>query len=380
MIQVRVSLFLIVLLITGACDPADTDTDREDSWMLSGFVKADSVNPVLQPLENVSFNDPVTGKTVEWASRNVLNPAAVVRNDTVFLFFRAQDRTGTSRIGLALSADGLHFDVREAPVFYPENDEMKEYEWSYLKEDDPECSNCFDGVEDPRIVSMPGGGYVMTYTAYDGRTARMALAVSDDLYHWEKKGLILTDSSLVDSWSKSGAIVARKEGDQVVAARIRDKYWMYFGDTDLFMAVSDDLITWNPLRNEENGALIRVMHPRAGYFDSRLVEPGPFALLTDDGILLLYNGSNAANSNDPGLPAFTYAAGQALFSADAPYRLIDRSDSYFLHPEKPYEITGEVNQVCFIEGLVHHSGHWFLYYGTADSRIAVAAAPATENN
>jgi beta-1,2-mannosidase len=31
-----------------------------------------------------------------------------------------------------------------------------------------------------------------------------------------------------------------------------------------------------------------------------------------------------------------------------------------------------VNQVCFIEGLVPLNGKWFLYYGTADSKIGVA--------
>jgi predicted GH43/DUF377 family glycosyl hydrolase len=47
-------------------------------------------------------------------------------------------------------------------------------------------------------------------------------------------------------------------------------------------------------------------------------------------------------------------------------------DTYFMTPDKPYETTGQVNQVCFIEGLVNYKGKWFLYYGTADSKIAVA--------
>jgi len=47
-------------------------------------------------------------------------------------------------------------------------------------------------------------------------------------------------------------------------------------------------------------------------------------------------------------------------------------DTYFMKPDKPYEITGQVNYVCFVEGLVQYKGKWFLYYGTADSKIAVA--------
>jgi predicted GH43/DUF377 family glycosyl hydrolase len=96
--------------------------------------------------------------------------------------------------------------------------------------------------------------------------------------------------------------------------------------------------------------------------------------MTDKGILLIYNSSNAANFNDPNLPKFTYAAAQALFDKTQPYKLLDRTESYFIHPDKDYEKIGEVNEVCFVEGLVFFKDQWFLYYGTADSKIAVAVA------
>jgi len=118
--------------------------------------------------------------------------------------------------------------------------------------------------------------------------------------------------------------------------------------------------------------MIEVLQPRPGYFDSRLVEPGPYALYKDEGILLIYNASNAKNLNDPDLPIYTYAAGQALFDKNAPHKLIDRTNGYFIYPDKDYEKVGEVNEVCFVEGLVKFKGKWFLYYGTADSKIAVA--------
>ncbi|MBS1555050.1 MAG: hypothetical protein JSU09_08995 [Bacteroidetes bacterium] len=81
--------------------------------------------------------------------------------------------------------------------------------------------------------------------------------------------------SYQDTWSKSGAIVAKEVGSKIIAQKINEKYWMYFGDTDLFMATSDDLIRWEPLI--ENGKLKSILRARRGYFDSRLVESGPYA-------------------------------------------------------------------------------------------------------
>ena len=349
------------------------------SWVLNGFEKVDSINPILAPRPEQTFLCPVAGREVRWEERNVLNPAAVVKDGKVHLFYRAQYETGTSRIGLAVSADGLHFQKETAPVLYPAEDDMKVYEWNYRKGEGkptlPECPTCFfDGVEDPRIVERNDGLYVMAYTSYDGKTARLSLASSADLRTWTKHGLVLRDEEFSDYWSKSGAIVAETVGNRQVARKIDGKYWMYFGDTDLFLATSDDLIRWEPCRSAESGKLISVLHPRPGYFDSRLVEPGPYALLRPEGIVLIYNGSNAANFSDPALPKFTYAAGQALFDREAPYRQIDRTQGYFIHPDKDYEKVGEVNEVCFVEGLVRFQDQWFLYYGTADSKIAVAVS------
>ncbi len=330
-----------------------------NNWTLTGFVKVDSLNPILQPDSSQQFVCPVSKQTVLWEERNVLNPSAVVKDGKVYLLYRAQDRNMTSRLGLAVSEDGLHFTKMKQPVFYPSNDSMQVYEWK-------------GGVEDPRLVESEDGTYILTYTSYDGKTARLCLATSKDLQTWTKHGLVLSDAKYKDSWSKSGAIVAKQNGSKAIAAKINGKYWMYFGDTDLFMASSADLIHWTVAENEESKKMISVLHPRMGYFDSRLVEPGPYALLKDEGVLLIYNGSNAANFSDSSMPKFTYAAGQALFAKDEPWKLIGRTDSNFIRPDKEYERIGEVNEVCFVEGLVYFSNKWFLYYGTADSKIAVA--------
>ena len=219
----------------------------------------------------------------------------------------------------------LHFTKMKEPVFYPDNDSLKIFEWE-------------GGVEDPRVVETEDGTYIMTYTAYDGTVARLLLATSPDLLHWTKHGTVL-QGKYKNTWSKSGAIVARQEGTRMIATKINGKYWMYFGDTDLFIATSEDLIHWTPV--EENGKLKSVLRPRKGYFDSRLVESGPFGLLTDKGILLLYNGMNLdTDDGDSSIAKGAYCAGQALFDKNNPTELIDRLEKNFLMPDKPYEMSG----------------------------------------
>jgi len=328
---------------------------------LLGFEKADSVNPCLLPDPTLRFRDPILGREIQWAVKDVFNPATVVRGDTLFMIFRAEDsigrHAGTSRLGLAYSFDGLHFEKEPAPVFYPDEDLMKRYEWE-------------GGCEDPRVVESEEGRYIMTYTAYDGQTARLCVASSPNLRHWTKHGLVFGESAYRDRWSKSGAIVCRRRGNRLVAERLDGRYWMYWGDKHIHLAYSDDLLAWTPLAA---GDSLRVVLPyRPGFFDSDLVEPGPPALLTEAGILLIYNARNYGPDRLSSLAEGTYCAGQGLFDPKDPERLIERTDQPFFCPERDYEVSGQVNRVVFLEGLAPFRNRWFLYYGTADSKIAVA--------
>ncbi|MEK6782842.1 MAG: glycoside hydrolase family 130 protein [Bacteroidota bacterium] len=358
---------LICLYFLASCAPKEkvSYTEiRDTTWALLPFTKVDSLNPILNASDG-KFICPILKKEVLWEEKDVFNPAAVVRHDSVYLIYRAEDKigkhAGTSRLGLAISADGLHFTRRNEPIFFPSEDFMKPYEWE-------------GGIEDPRIVEGEKGTYIMTYTAYDGKVARLCLASSTDLITWTKHGLVLT-GPYVDYWSKSGAIISKQVGEKIMAQKINGKYWMYFGDTDLFLATSDDLIRWQPVL--ENDKLKSILQPRKRYFDSRLVESGPYALLTEKGIVLLYNGMNLDSGGDSTIAKGAYCAGQALFDAADPTKLLDRLEKNFLRPDKQYEILGQINQVCFVEGLVPFKGKWFLYFGTADSKIAVATSSTT---
>ncbi|MGZ8553893.1 MAG: glycoside hydrolase family 130 protein, partial [Chitinophagaceae bacterium] len=95
-------------------------------------------------------------------------------------------------------------------------------------------------------------------------------------------------------------------------------------------------------------------------------------MLTDQGIVLIYNSRNVPAIGDTTMAEGTYTVSQILLDKNDPSKVIDRMNTYFMKPEKDFEITGQVNRVCFAEGLVNYKNKWFLYYGTADSKIAVA--------
>jgi beta-1,2-mannosidase len=359
-----VSVAPLVAHIDSSTQPlaADTSTD----WAMIPFTKVDSVNPVLIP-GGATFFDPLRREPVKWEEKDVFNPAIVVKKGKLYMLYRAQDKSGrpagTSRIGLAVSDDGYHFIRRPTPVLYPAEDAQKKLEWE-------------GGCEDPRVVQDERGIYYMTYTAFDGRTARLMVATSADLVHWIKHGGAFADAyngKYSQTWSKSGSVVSRYPGGKVVAAKINGKYWMYWGDKSIWAATSDDLIHWTPV--ETGSALKIVIAPRSGHWDSQLVESGPPAMITKEGILLIYNGMNERADGDSTLPEGMYGGGQVLLDIHDPTKVLRRLGHNFFRPEKPYEVTGQVGQVCFLEGLADFKGHWLLYYGTADSRIAVAVGP-----
>ena len=83
--------------------------------------------------------------------------------------------------------------------------------------------------------------------------------------------------------------------------------------------------------------------------------------------------NKAGAEGDTLYTANSYCAGQALFDAKDPTKLIDRLDKPFYVPESDFEKSGQYPAgTVFIEGLVFHNQKWFLYYGCADSRVAVA--------
>jgi beta-1,2-mannosidase len=338
-------------------------------WVLGPFEKPAAVNPIIRPNAASTFLSPMTDSVVRWEELATFNPAAVVRGGKVYVLYRAEDATGkhdigfhTSRIGLAESSDGLHFTRSATPVLYPDKDVQARYEWT-------------GGVEDPRVVETENGTYVMTYTQWNRDVPRLAVATSTDLVHWKKHGPAFANADsgkYLKMETKSGAILTSVVGNRLVATKVNGKYWMYFNVPDILVATSDDLIDWTPLADND-GKVLKVLSPRAGYFDSWLVEAGPPAIITDHGIVLIYNAGNSGKFGPPGIPERAYTGGQALFDASNPIKLLARTNEPFIKPTEDYERTGQYKQgTTFAEGLVPFKGRWLLYYGTADSRVGVA--------
>ncbi len=300
-----------------------------------------------------------------WAAKDVFNPAAVLHGGRVHLIFHAEDRdgplAGTSRLGLATSDDGIHFDPEPEPVLFPADDPFRSLEWP-------------GGCEDPRVVASPDGGFVCLYTAFEGTTAVLCVATSSDLRTWTKHGPAFAGTAHERRWSKSGAVVTALDHDRLVAARVGGRYWMYWGEGVGFAATSDDLVHWSPVeldtmaarRIERTDDGWRVHHtpgspslrpilvPRPGRFDSLLVEPGPPALLTDDGIVLIYNGANHPTRGDASLPPRAYQPGQVLFDPLEPGSPIARGTEPFLRPTAAAERAGQVDDVCFAQASIVH--------------------------
>ena len=356
--------WIAIIILTGCSSQKALMSD------LSSFYKP-VTNPILKADSSLVFYDSLKKTMVKWQKADVFNPAAVVKNGKVYLFTRSEDNPAailggrTSRIGIAVSDDGINFKNHPTPVLYPDDSKYKEY-------DSP------GGCEDPRVVETEDGRYVMAYTSWNYDVPRLSIAISGDMYHWDKKGPAFAaayHSKFLNLASKSGSMITKMKNGRPILAKIKGKYWMYWGEHFVNLAWSTNLYDWNPLLDDA-GEFKKAMITRPGKFDSDLTECGPPALITDKGILLIYNGRNSTGQNaDPSLPKGTYSVGQVIFDINDMEKIVFRTDTCLLKPSLLHEITGQYKAgTTFSEGLVYFKNKWFLYYGTADSFVGVAIA------
>lgn len=202
-------------------------------------------NPVLQPNP---FN--------AWEALNVFNPSVIVHDGLYHMHYRAQGTDYVSRIGYAVSRDGVHWNRLQEPVFEPSSDVDAR------------------GVEDPRITEIDGRFY-MAYTA-SGRLAKHPetgtpasgitpmYAVSDDLITWERLGPVVEGED-----NKDHALFPERVGGRFVTFHRRPP--------STWLAFSSDLRSWDDR--------VEIIQPRPGLWDGKRVGAGGPPILTDEPIL-----------------------------------------------------------------------------------------------
>ena len=311
-------------------------------------------NPILSPYYNH-----------EWESLKVYNPASIYDNTEHHLFYRAEGPDNVSRIGYAYSFDGESFIRYDSPLIEP----------------DSPLESC--GIEDPRIAKIDDV-FFLTYTAYDGETARLSLATSTDLKIWKRHGPMLVGwnqekaegfsvqwdkarngQNTKKDWSKAGGIIPET---------INNRYWMLFGDSNIWLAHSADGLNWKAV----NEPLLRPRNKKSAMaFDGKHLEMGPPPIKTRSGWLAIYHGIDADK---------TYRLGYVLLDLRNPQNIIYRSPDPFFEPDEKYELAGfsDIDEgqpgwnlktrakVIFCNGAVLTGNDLRIYYGCQDHAIATA--------
>lgn len=295
----------------------------------------------------------------EWEARGTFNPA-VVKTDSIHLFYRAEDGEGTSRIGHAL----LNGEAKKdgSPILQPTE------EWERK------------GLEDPRITLLEGT-YYMLYTAFDGKNARIAYATSADLQNWEKHGMISPNTQMNNAirlapekyktiWSQRSATdpIIRDKNAVLFPEKINGKFAMLHRlEPDIQLVLFDrfEQLTeefWENYLKELDQHI--VMAPKQEWEVLKIGAGAP-PIKVDGGWLLIYHGVNKDH---------VYSAGAALLDED----LQEISRMRLFSPEKEWEVRGTTSTVVFPQGAIKEGKNLRIFYGAADKTVGEAVLDFNE--
>jgi len=330
--------------------------------------------------------EPESGNPHE--TEGVLNPAvARGRDGQLYLLPRLVGRGNFSRIGIAR----VRFDAAGDPAGVERLGITLEPEADYER----------NGCEDPRVTFVPAlDRYVMAYTALSDRGPRVALAISKDLFRWERLGLVrFTPQENVDfggvankdalpfpvrvpspsghpalalihrplfPGSEPAAIAALPSPRQVDLAH--ECLWISY--CDLATKIDDPT---HLTHFEEHRRLASPVAP----WERVKVGGGAPPLLVAGGWLVIYHGVSEEPRVDGGPRALRYAAGALILDEHDPSLIRYRSPQPILSPLTKEELSGAVANVVFPTGADRRSDidqpdRIDVYYGMADSRIGVA--------
>ena len=286
-------------------------------------------------------NPILTAADVPYPANSVFNPgAARVGHDTILLI-RVEDLRGISQLHVARSADGVtdwRFDPQ--PLLRSDVDRDPEETW---------------GCEDPRLTWLPEQeAWAIAYTAYSRRGPLVSLALSRDFASVERLGPAMPPEN------KDAALFPRRFGGRWAMVHRPSPLR---GGAHMWLSFSPDLHHW--------GDHAMLLEARDGaWWDAGKIGLGPPPLETEEGWLLLYHGVHST-SDGP-----IYRLGLVLLDLEDPRRVMRRTDEWVFGPVTPYEVTGDVGRVVFPCGWVvdEAADRLDLYYGAADSAIALATA------
>ena len=291
-------------------------------------------------------NNPVlTPSMWPYKVNSVFNAGATIFEGKVLLLVRIEDMRGFSHLCRAVSEDGYtNWVIDEVPTLQPKPDEFPEEIY---------------GIEDPRIVKLEDEGkYAIVYTSFSESGPLVSLATTEDFKSFRRFGVVMTPDD------KDASLFPRKFNGRYILLHRPSPRSQLLG-AHIWMSYSPDLKHW--------GDSSILLHARKGsWWDAYKVGLGPQPIETKDGWLIIYHGvkTTAAGS--------IYRLGLALLDLDDPSKLIARSDEWVFGPNEHYEREGDVPDVTFPCGVVLKGDELIMYYGAADTSMAIATASLTE--
>lgn len=309
-------------------------------------------NPLLTPIEK----DP-------WESTAVFNPAAVLIDGKIRLFYRALGHDGISRIGYAESDDGLHFRRFSEPAFVMRTPEATRFKNPFKEEYNPDLyasGGGWGGSEDPRVVLIEGRLY-MTFGSFES---------------WESLRIALTSLSAEKldekKWEWANYFFVSPPGEAnknwvMFPEKIHGKFAMLHALTPkILIDYANSPVEWGERYIKSNNHRTG----RVGHWDGFVRGAAAPPLKTRYGWLLLYHAMDP--SGGPG-----YKVGAMLLDLDDPTQILYRSDNPILEPKEWYENDWKPG-VVYASGAVIKDETLFVYYGGGDKTVNVASAPLEE--
>lgn len=276
-----------------------------------------------------------------YPANSVFNAAAGVVDGKTTLLVRVEDFRGISHLTVARSDDGVHgWHIDPAPTLMPDPENHPEEIW---------------GIEDPRLTWLSELGiWAVAYTAFSRGGPLVSLATTKDFREFRRLGPVMPpedkDAALLPvrfngRWAMFHRPVARLSG---ISA-------------DIWISFSPDLKHWG-----EHQEVIRAR--LGGWWDANKIGLSAPPLETSEGWLVLYHGVRSTASGS------IYRLGLALLDLDEPTVVTRRSEEWIFGPKAHYEREGDVDDVVFPCGWTTQDKKVFMYYGAADSCIALATA------